>query len=159
MSTQEQAAPKRRSSRANAKRTAASTQRRAQTAVAEGARTLDASTSATAAAGPAAPVARPRVVDGAERTEQAKAEGIARRERKAAAEAESEHGLAGRIGGRFEPVKNFARDSMAEIRKVNWPDQETTRNLTILVIAVSAVLGIFLGGIDFVLLKIFEAMP
>ncbi|MGB3328284.1 MAG: preprotein translocase subunit SecE, partial [Thermomicrobiales bacterium] len=77
----------------------------------------------------------------------------------AAAEAEADHGVVSRIGGRFEPVRTFARDSIAEIRKVNWPDQETTRNLTILVIAVSAVLGIFLGGIDFVLLKIFEAMP
>lgn len=151
MSTQEQAAPKRRSSRANARRTAASTQRRAQTAVAESATPLDASTTA--------PAPRARVAEGPERIELAKAEGAARRERKAAAEAESEQGLVGRIGGRFEPVKNFARDSMAEIRKVNWPDQETTRNLTILVIAVSAVLGIFLGGIDFVLLKIFEAMP
>ncbi|MGN6032591.1 MAG: preprotein translocase subunit SecE [Thermomicrobiales bacterium] len=157
MSTQEQAAPKRRSSRANAKRTAAATQRRAQAAVAEGAEALEATT--TAAPAPAAPVARPRVAEGAERTEQARAEGAVRRERKAAAEAEAEKGLVGRVGGRFEPVKNFARDSMAEIRKVNWPDQETTRNLTILVIAVSAVLGIFLGGIDFVLLKIFEAMP
>jgi preprotein translocase subunit SecE len=157
LSTQEQAAPKRRSSRANAKRTAASTQRRAQAAVAEGAEVLEAT--AMSAPAPAAPVARQRVIEGEERTEQARAEGAARRERKAAAEAEAEKGLIGRVGGRFEPVRNFARDSMAEIRKVNWPDQETTRNLTILVIAVSAVLGIFLGGIDFVLLKIFEAMP
>lgn len=108
-----------------------------------------------------APVAasRPRVLEGAERTEQAKAEGVARRERKAAAEAEAEGGVKERVAGRFEPVKRFTRESMAEIRKVNWPDQETTRNLTVLVIAVSAALGIFLGGIDFVLLKIFEAMP
>ncbi|MGC4192351.1 MAG: preprotein translocase subunit SecE [Thermomicrobiales bacterium] len=157
MSTQEQAAPKRRSSRSNARRTTNATQRRIQTTAVEEASASTATPSASAA--PVSPVTRPRVIEGAERTEQAKAEGVARRERKAAAEAESEKGLVGRVGGRFEPVKNFARDSMAEIRKVNWPDQETTRNLTILVIAVSAVLGIFLGGIDFVLLKIFEAMP
>ncbi len=48
---------------------------------------------------------------------------------------------------------------MAEIRKVIWPDRETTRNLTLLVIAVSLVLGILLGGIDFVLFELFEAMP
>ena len=153
MSTQEQAAPKRRSSRANAKRTAAETQRRAQAAVVEGS-----SAPAPEASAPVV-VARPKVIEGAERTEQARVEGAARRERKAAADAEAEKGLIGRVGGRFDPVRNFARDSMAEIRKVNWPDQETTRNLTVLVITVSAVLGIFLGGIDFVLLKIFEAMP
>lgn len=156
MSTQEQASPKRRSSRSSAKRTAASTQRRAQAAVADGASELDATAESAPRAN--AVLARPKV-EGAERTELAKAEGIARRERKAAAESEADHGIVGRVGGRFEPVRNFARDSMSEIRKVNWPDQETTRNLTILVIAVSAVLGIFLGGIDFVLLKIFEAMP
>jgi preprotein translocase subunit SecE len=100
-----------------------------------------------------------RLAEGAERTELAKAEGAARRERKAAAEAEANKGFVGRMSGRFEPLRGFTRDTMAEIRKVNWPDQETTRNLTILVIAVSAVLGVFLGGIDFVLLKIFEAMP
>lgn len=102
---------------------------------------------------------RARVLEGAERTEQAKAEGVARRERKLAAEAESEGGMKERVVGRFEPLQRFTRETMAEIRKVNWPDQETTRNLTILVIAVSAALGIFLGGMDFVLLKIFEALP
>lgn len=158
MSTQEQAAPKRRSSRANAatKRSASASQRRASTATAaEGASPLE----ATATAQPAAPAPRVRLAEGAERTELAKAEGAARRERKAAAEAEANKGFVGRMSGRFEPLKGFTRDTMAEIRKVNWPDQETTRNLTILVIAVSAVLGVFLGGIDFVLLKIFEAMP
>lgn len=124
--------------------------------MAEGATKLDAVT-VPAEAPVAAP--RSRVLEGAERIEQAKAEGVARRERKAAAEAEAEGGVKERVAGRFEPVSRFARESMAEIRKVNWPDQETTRNLTILVIAVSAALGIFLGGIDFVLLKIFEAMP
>jgi len=60
---------------------------------------------------------------------------------------------------RFEGVRRFSRDTMAEIKKVNWPDRETTRNLTLVVIAVSAVLGIMLGGIDFVLFQLFEALP
>jgi len=47
---------------------------------------------------------------------------------------------------------------MSEIRKVNWPDQETARNLTLLVVGISLVLGLALGGIDFVLQKLFEAM-
>ena len=60
---------------------------------------------------------------------------------------------------RFDGLKRFYRDTMAEIKKVIWPDRETTRNLTLLVIAVSLVLGILLGGIDFVLFELFEAMP
>jgi preprotein translocase subunit SecE len=47
---------------------------------------------------------------------------------------------------------------MAEIKKVSWPDQETTRNLTIVVIGVSVILGLLLGGIDYVLFQIFEAL-
>ncbi len=46
---------------------------------------------------------------------------------------------------------------MAEIRKVVWPDRETTRNLTVVVIALSIVLGILLGGLDFILFQVFEA--
>jgi preprotein translocase subunit SecE len=60
---------------------------------------------------------------------------------------------------RFDGVRRFTRETVAEIKKVNWPDQQTTRNLTAVVIAVSAVLGVLLGGIDFILLKIFEALP
>lgn len=60
---------------------------------------------------------------------------------------------------RFEGLRRFIRDTMSEIRKVIWPDRETARNLTLLVIAVSLVLGILLGGIDYVLFQLFEAMP
>ena len=48
---------------------------------------------------------------------------------------------------------------MAENKKVIWPDRESTRNLTLVVIAVSLVLGILLGGIDYVLFQLFEALP
>ena len=54
---------------------------------------------------------------------------------------------------RFEGVRRFIRESWSEIQKVIWPDRETTRNLTLVVIAVSIVLGILLGGIDYVLFQ------
>jgi preprotein translocase subunit SecE len=60
---------------------------------------------------------------------------------------------------RFEGVRRFIRESWSEIQKVIWPDRETTRNLTLVVIAVSIVLGILLGGIDYVLFQLFEALP
>ena len=44
------------------------------------------------------------------------------------------------------------------MKKITWPDQQTTRNLTLVVIAVSTVLGLVLGGIDFVLFRLFEAV-
>ncbi len=58
---------------------------------------------------------------------------------------------------RTEGLRRFYRETLSEIRKVIWPDRETTRSLTLLVIALSIVLGIMLGGIDFVLYQIFEA--
>jgi preprotein translocase subunit SecE len=64
-----------------------------------------------------------------------------------------------RVGGRFEGLRGNYRDTVAELKKVNWPDRETTKNLTLVVIAVSIVLGLLLGGIDFVLQNIFAAVP
>jgi len=65
----------------------------------------------------------------------------------------------GRFGSRFGDLKTSYYDTVAELKKVNWPDRETTKNLTLVVIAVSIVLGILLGGIDYVLFQIFEALP
>jgi preprotein translocase subunit SecE len=56
-------------------------------------------------------------------------------------------------------IRKLFDDTVAEMRKINWPDSETTRNLTIVVIGISVVLGAALGGIDFVLLNLFEALP
>jgi preprotein translocase subunit SecE len=50
----------------------------------------------------------------------------------------------------------MVRDTRAEMKKVTWPDKDTTRNLTLLVIGMTTALGLLLGGIDFVLLKLFE---
>lgn len=59
---------------------------------------------------------------------------------------------------RTEGLRRFTRETYAEMKKITWPDQETTRNLTLVVIAVSTVLGLVLGGIDFVLFQLFEAV-
>jgi len=56
-------------------------------------------------------------------------------------------------------AQSLVRDTIAEIRKVTWPDKETTRNLTIFVIALSVVLGALLGGIDAVFVRVWENIP
>jgi len=81
------------------------------------------------------------------------------RRRKARAEAEQPKGRTLVNTDRFDGVRQFSRDTWSEIKKVNWPDRETTRNLTLVVIAVSAILGVMLGGIDYVLFQLFEALP
>jgi preprotein translocase SecE subunit len=62
------------------------------------------------------------------------------------------------LATRWQTLRKMIQDTWAEIKKVTWPDWPTTRNLTLLVILMATVLGIFLGGIDFVLLRVFEAI-
>ncbi len=71
-------------------------------------------------------------------------------------EPESKTSALAERGGR---VRKIFDDTRAEMKKITWPDRETTRNLTIVVIGISIVLGILLGGIDYVLFQIFEALP
>ncbi|MBX5443698.1 MULTISPECIES: preprotein translocase subunit SecE [Sphaerobacter] len=49
---------------------------------------------------------------------------------------------------RVAALQRVARDTVAEMKKITWPDRETTRNLTLVVIAISVVLGLLLGGVD-----------
>ena len=60
---------------------------------------------------------------------------------------------------RLDGVKRVYRDTAAEMKKINWPDRETTKNLTLVVIGISLTLGLLLGGIDLVLRTLFEALP
>jgi preprotein translocase subunit SecE len=60
-----------------------------------------------------------------------------------------------RVESRFDKIKKQWWDTVAELKKVTWPDKETTKNLTLVVIAISAVLGALLGGLDWVLQQLF----
>ncbi len=50
----------------------------------------------------------------------------------------------------------FAKQAIDELKKVVWPTRAEIIRLTISVIIISAVVGIFLGGIDFILTKVLE---
>jgi preprotein translocase SecE subunit len=45
-------------------------------------------------------------------------------------------------------ITRFFQDSWQELKKVNWPTPQQARNLTILVIAVSAFVGVFIAVFD-----------
>lgn len=62
------------------------------------------------------------------------------------------------IAVRTASIRTTFRDAWSEMKKVNWPDQQTTRNLTVVVIGISTSLGLVLGGIDFLLEKLFQLM-
>ena len=50
------------------------------------------------------------------------------------------------LPGMLQPA--WFREILIELRKVQWPTVQETRNLTLVVLVVSAALGMFLGGLD-----------
>jgi len=48
----------------------------------------------------------------------------------------------------------FFREVVAELKKVTWPTREETIKLTAVVIAISVIVGAFIGGLDSMFLKI-----
>jgi preprotein translocase subunit SecE len=58
-------------------------------------------------------------------------------------------------GSRIDRIKKQWFDTVAELRKVTWPDKEATKNLTLVVIGISAALGALLGGLDWILQQVF----
>jgi len=58
----------------------------------------------------------------------------------------------GKIISMTSPV-TFLKETRDELKKVVWPTREEVIRLTGVVILVSLVVGIFLGGLDFVFTK------
>ena len=56
---------------------------------------------------------------------------------------------------KLDQIKRQWFDTVAELKKVTWPDKETTKNLTLVVIGISVALGALLGGIDWILKQLF----
>ncbi len=54
---------------------------------------------------------------------------------------------------KIAPVK-FVGEVIAELRKVTWPTRAETVKLTAVVLAISVIVGAFIGGLDWVFLKI-----
>jgi preprotein translocase subunit SecE len=46
--------------------------------------------------------------------------------------------------------RQFINESWSELKKVSWPTREQVRNLTVLVFAVSFVVGLYITALDFV---------
>jgi len=44
----------------------------------------------------------------------------------------------------------YLKEVRAELTKVSWPSRATTVNMTLLVVAVSAILGLYLGVVDYI---------
>ncbi|MDQ3098160.1 MAG: preprotein translocase subunit SecE [bacterium] len=46
---------------------------------------------------------------------------------------------------------DFFRTTVLELKKVDWPTREKTIRLTLIVIGVSLIIGMFIGGLDILL--------
>jgi preprotein translocase subunit SecE len=46
-------------------------------------------------------------------------------------------------------IRRYVEESYSELKKVTWPTREQVRNLTVLVFAISATVGIFIAAVDF----------
>ena len=57
---------------------------------------------------------------------------------------------------RYEGLQKAFRETVAELRKVQWPDRQTTRNLTLVVIGMAFSLAAILGLLDAGLTRIIE---
>jgi preprotein translocase SecE subunit len=63
-----------------------------------------------------------------------------------------------RRSGLVGRVQNMLQEVVAEIRKVTWPTQLETRNLTIVVIGISVLVGGLLGIIDLLLTGLIQLL-
>jgi preprotein translocase subunit SecE len=51
-------------------------------------------------------------------------------------------------------LRRYIAESWSELKKVTWPTRIQVRNLTVLVFLISAIIGIFIAGVDFVFFQI-----
>ena len=58
-----------------------------------------------------------------------------------------------RISRLFARLRRFVDEAWSELRKVSWPTIPQTRNLTVLVLAVSAAVGLFITVFDAIFLE------
>ena len=55
-------------------------------------------------------------------------------------------------------IFGFIGDVFGELRKVTWPTRQEATRLTMLVIALAAVMGVFLGAFDWMFARIFSLL-
>ena len=51
-------------------------------------------------------------------------------------------------------LKNFLRESKAELKKVAWPTRKQVWYSTLVVVLLTAIVGVYLGAVDFLLTTI-----
>lgn len=55
---------------------------------------------------------------------------------------------------KFSSPTNFVREVIGELKKVTWPTRQEALKLTVVVIAISVIVGAFIGILDTTFLRI-----
>ena len=55
-------------------------------------------------------------------------------------------------------IRRYFEESWSELKKVTWPTREQVRHLTVLVFAISAVMGVFIAAWDFIFTEVLRAV-
>jgi preprotein translocase subunit SecE len=55
-------------------------------------------------------------------------------------------------------IVDFFKGVMLELKRVDWPSKDKTIRLTLIVIAVSLIMGVFVGGLDIAFTKLVESL-
>jgi preprotein translocase subunit SecE len=56
-------------------------------------------------------------------------------------------------------IRRYFDEVWSELKKVSWPTREQVRNLTVLVFAISLVIGLYITVLDRVLLALLGLLP
>ena len=51
-------------------------------------------------------------------------------------------------------LRRYVAESWSELKKVTWPTRLQVRNLTVLVFVISAAIGVFIAGVDFIFFQL-----
>jgi preprotein translocase subunit SecE len=55
-------------------------------------------------------------------------------------------------------LKKYIGQVWSELKKVSWPSKKQTINKTVLVVIVSAILALYISGVDFILQNLMKAL-
>ncbi len=55
-------------------------------------------------------------------------------------------------------IRRFIDEAWSELKKVTWPTREQTRNLTVLVFVISAVIGLYITVFDYAFTEILRVV-
>lgn len=59
-----------------------------------------------------------------------------------------------RVSKKQNAIQRYIRETGGELRKVSWPSRQEATNLTLIVLAVMAFMGIFLGLTDVIVSRL-----